>query len=365
MKHPAFYISGHGFGHASRQIEIINALGATAPDLTIVVRTSAPRWLFDRTVRTPIVWHDGACDTGVVQLDALRLDERATIARAREFYGTLDARATQEAAFLREADARLVISDTPPLACAAAARAGAPSVVVANFTWDWIYAAYDRASTDAPELLPAIAGAYRQAAEGWRLPMHGGFEPIARIRDVPFVARHARHDPEDVRARLGLPRLRPLLLPSFGGYGIDGLDPSTLDCRDEYGVVLTTREEVPAALPGVCPVSESRLYDCELRYEDLVGAVDVVVTKPGYGIVSDCIANGTAVLYTSRGRFAEYEVMVAEMPRYLRCAFIDQRDLFAGRWRAALERLDGAAPPAERPATDGAAVIAKLIRART
>ena len=26
-----FYISGHGFGHASRQIEIINALGAISP----------------------------------------------------------------------------------------------------------------------------------------------------------------------------------------------------------------------------------------------------------------------------------------------------------------------------------------------
>ena len=35
--------------------------------------------------------------------------------------------------------------------------------------------------------------------------------------------------------------------------------------------------------------------------------------------VSDCIANGTALLYTSRGRFAEYDVLIREMPRYLRC----------------------------------------------
>ena len=31
------------------------------------------------------------------------------------------------------------------------------------------------------------------------------------------------------------------------------------------------------------------------------------MTKPGYGIISECVANGTAILYTSRGRFAEYE----------------------------------------------------------
>ena len=72
-----FYISGHGFGHASRQIEVINALGARRPDLAIVVRTSAPRWLFDRTARVPITLLPGECDTGVVQIDSLRLNERA------------------------------------------------------------------------------------------------------------------------------------------------------------------------------------------------------------------------------------------------------------------------------------------------
>jgi hypothetical protein len=33
--------------------------------------------------------------------------------------------------------------------------------------------------------------------------------------------------------------------------------------------------------------------------------------------------NGAAILYTSRGRFAEYDVLVAEMPRYLRCGYLD------------------------------------------
>jgi predicted glycosyltransferase len=81
----AFYISGHGFGHASRQIEIVNALGVRRPDLRIVVRTSAPRWLFDRTVRVPITFVDGEVDTGVVQIDSLRLDEARTVERADQF----------------------------------------------------------------------------------------------------------------------------------------------------------------------------------------------------------------------------------------------------------------------------------------
>ena len=103
------------------------------------------------------------------------------------------------------------------------------------------------------------------------------------------------------------------------------------------------------------------LYAAGLRYEDLVGAVDVVVTKPGYGIIAECVANGTAMLYTSRGHFVEYDALVREMPRFLRCEYIDHESLFAGRWRDALRRLLSSAPAPERPPTDGAQVVARMI----
>ncbi len=188
-----FYISGHGFGHASRQIEVVNALGARCPGVAIVVRTSAPRWLFDRTVRVPITLLPGECDTGVIQIDSLRLNEQLTIERADAFYRTLAERARQEAVLLATHAARFVVSDAPPLGCAAAAAAGVPSVVITNFTWDWIYEGYEAQLAGAPQLLPAIRTAYRQAEAAWRLPMHGGFATFDTIIDVPFIARHARH----------------------------------------------------------------------------------------------------------------------------------------------------------------------------
>jgi L-arabinokinase len=362
-----FYISGHGFGHASRQIEIINALGRDRPDLDIVVRTSAPVWLFERTARVPLTVLPGECDTGVVQIDSLRLDERATIQRAAAFHRTLDDRARHEAKLIERHDGRLVISDAPPLACAAAAKAGVPSVVVTNFTWDWIYEGYADELGAAPDLLPAIRSAYRHADAAWRLPMHGGFATFDTIVDLPFVARHATHARDDVRRTLGLPLDRALVLSSFGGYGVNDLDLRQLDCLDAYGVVVTRGAGAPPLPPmpaGVHAIEEALLYGAGLRYEDLVGACDVVATKPGYGIISECIANGAAMLYTSRGHFVEYDVLVTEMPRYLHCGYIDQDDLFAGRWRHALTQIIEAPAPPERPATNGADVVASLIGAR-
>ena len=359
-----FYVSGHGFGHTIRQIAIIDALQRARPgSLRVFVRTSAPAWLFARTLRHPYTLLPGDTDPAVVQLDALRVDVERTAAAVVSFYDTPAPRVEEEAALLRAHDAHLVIADAPPLACAAAHAAGIPAVVCANFTWDWIYEDYLDGRRHASRVLATIREAYASAA-AWRLPLHGGFDAISRVTDIPLVARHARADrsPAEVRRALGLPHGRPLALVSFGGYGVSDLPLDRLDCLDAWGVVLTTPPEtsLPAPRPGIHVVREDRLYGCGLRYEDLVAAVDVVVTKPGYGIISDCAANHTAMLYTSRGEFAEYDVLVRGMPQLVRCAYIDQDALKQGRWQAGVEAAAGAAGPAAPVRTDGAEVAAGL-----
>jgi L-arabinokinase len=360
----AFYISGHGYGHASRQVEIINAVARRIPTARIFIRSSASRLLFERTVTAPYELDDRPCDTGIVQIDSLHLDADETIRRASAFYRTFDARARDEAALLASRGIRFVVSDAPPLGCAAAASAGIPSVVVSNFTWDWIYGGYAEQLRSAPDLVSTIQRAYRQADAAWRLPMHGPFDAFANVIEVPFVARHATHARDDTRAALGLPLNRRFALSSFGGYGADGIDFVHLDSTAEWDVVLTGNGGPPQESAGLQFVSEPALYAAGLRYEDLVAACDVVVTKPGYGIISECIANETAIVYTSRGRFVEYDVLVREMPRYLRSAFLEKASLFAGCWRAALDAAVNARPPAETPPTNGADVIARMISDR-
>ena len=93
---------------------------------------------------------------------------------------------------------------------------------------------------------------------------------------------------------------------------------------------------------------------------DLVGAADVVVSKPGYGIVTDCIGAATRLVYTDRGDFPEYEILVAGMPRYLPCAYVSNDDLRAGRLAGALGAC--ARSTSRPPRTDGANVAAGRIR---
>jgi len=281
-------------------------------------------------------------DTGVVQIDSLRLEAGETIRRASAFMETLPARVAAEVEFLRAHEATLVVADLPPLGIAAAHAAGLPAIAYGNFTWDWIYANYEGGA----DLARQIGEIYSRTTLALRLPMWGGFQTMTQVRDLPFVARHSHRDPEDTRRALGIPLNQRVVLVSFGGYGLQG---ATRPAAPGYRVLW----------PG--DVDESAMYDRGYRYEDLVRAVDVVVTKPGYGIISECIANDTALLYTSRGEFREYPVLVEAMPRYLRCAYIDQEELLSGNWQPHLDRLLAQATPSVKPATNGAEVAAGIL----
>ena len=364
-----FYISGHGFGHASRTIEVINAILAMRPETRIGVRTAAPRWLFDLTVKGKVSFSTLETDTGVVQTDALTLDEADSIRRASAFHSDLVTRAASETRVLRELGAGLIVGDIPPLAFAVGASAGIPSIAIGNFTWDWIYADYPRVRL-APSLLPTVRGAYAKAAMALRLPMSGGFESFSNVKDIPFIARHATRTREDVCKLLKIPADKPIVLASFGGYGLPGLETDALAKFKKHTVVTTAqvplsraRKEAPTTerKGSYISINEEAMYDAGVRYEDLVAAAEVVVTKPGYGIISECIANDSAILYTSRGHFPEYDVLVEEMPKYLRSAFIAPDDVLAGKWESAVDKLRALPKLKKKPETNGAEVAADIL----
>jgi L-arabinokinase len=368
-----FYISGHGLGHASRDIEVINTILERRPDIRIVVRTSAPRWFFDTFVRGPVEMQPVEVDTGVTQIDSLRLDEADTARRAADFYGLFAQRVAAEVEVLAQLGASVVVADIPPLAIAAAAGAGIPSVAIGNFTWDWIYSGYPPFERLAPGVIEIIAGVYGRATRTLRLPFHGGFDTMTTtMRDIPLVARHARHPRGAVRRTLGLADDEVVVLASFGGYGLQ-LPYEDIAQSSRFTLVVTDREVAiatgpPAAPEGIeGPLPRLRRFEIAdlarrgFHYPDLVAAADVVVSKPGYGIVSECIANGASLLYTDRGRFVEHEIFVAEMPRVLRCRFIPQDDLMAGRWDDAVSALGAQGPPPDHLATNGADAAAQEI----
>lgn len=355
----AFYVTGHGFGHATRCCAVMAALRARDPKIRLIVRSPVPAWLLRLNIPGPFAHQAVRIDVGVVQGDVLTVDPLATLEAFAGLWSRHEDLVREEADRLRRAGAGLVVGDIPPLAFLIARAAGIPGVALTNFSWDWIYAPYVRRHPEYAWVPDAIREGYARADLLLRLPLHGDLSIFREIRDIPLVARRATRTPEAVRSALGLPRDRRIVLLSFGGLGLSEIAWGAVARLDRFTFVTTDPPPGPAA--NLVVVRPARWRD--LRYEDLVAASDAVITKPGYGIVADCIASRTPLLYTSRGEFPEYEVLVEGLKRHAVARFIDNADLLAGRWGPPLEELLAADGPWPEVRCDGAAVAAEALLA--
>jgi hypothetical protein len=111
------------------------------------------------------------------------------------------------------------------------------------------------------------------------------------------------------------------------------------------------------------PANVLVLHETPADYVSLLAACDVVVTKPGYGIVADTLANRGAMLYTERGPFREYDVLVRALSTLFRARHVSQDELLAGRLGPHLDALLGMSAPAPGARTDGALVVTERVLA--
>lgn len=352
-----FYISGHGYGHAVRDIEIIKALLRQNQQVTVHVRTCAPCWLFEPLPDGRVVYHERELDFGVLQQNSFSADKLATLQRYAQLVERKEQLLDEELIFLKDVSADVIISDITPLAFDAAARFGKKATAVGNFSWDWIYADYLDALPQYQFVVDDIRDSYRQAARLLRLPFYGDMTVFSHIENVPLAARRASESSESVRRKLGIP------LESMEKYVLLGLRMSDLAgvnwrrVEEMQGVVfVAVSRDVPLKN---CLYLEEGLFP----FENVLNACDAVLSKPGYSMVSEVIANQTPLLYVPRRDFVEDSVLIQGLENYAVCEELPQQEFRGGAWQEAVRRLF--AKPEVWPLfrCDGAEVIAhKLIR---
>jgi len=319
------------------------------PDLTVHVRTTAPEWLFPAA----IVYSRQSIDVGIVQADSLHMDLERTFQRCRTLHENAAQFIDEELRFIRDNHIGLVIGDIPPLCFEIAARAKVPSVAITNFTWSRIYRAY---VDDYPQFAPLINEMetfYEKTTLALALPYACGMEVFQHRQEIPWIARFSNLTKSQARAKFQLPDAATIVLLSFGGLGLNRLSLNKLSELREFFFVATGDEKKSGNNLVVLP-------EMQPQYHDLVQAVDVVVTKPGYGIVADAMAHRVPVLYTDRGEFPEYPCLVQALSELATAEFIPQEELVSSNMGPYLKRLlaknhywpptrlDGAARAAEK-----------------
>ena len=333
MQSIVFYISGHGYGHATRCIELILRLMQKAPDLFFYIKTDAQKWLFELNLSERYALTSLAVDVGAVQQTSFFIDKQQTLSRWQRLLAEKDAIIEQEVCWLNEIQARLVVGDIPPLAFEIASEAKIPSVGIANFSWDWIYSDYVSEYPDFIPVIDYIEHAYSQADFLLRLPFHGDLSAFHQIRDIPLIARKAHRSKEEVLDLLKIDgtACKAVILVALRATDLATANLERAFSNKDYRFVTFGLSENRQNSLDIAPDF--------LRFAELVQACDLVVSKPGYGIVSEIIANRVPLLYTSRTDFIEYPVLVKGLEDYAVSQHLPYEDFVAGNWDESLKRI--------------------------
>ncbi len=356
-----YYVSGHGFGHARRSIEVVRSLLAVRPDATVHFRTSAPRHVFASILAENVLHHPVSLDPGAVERDILSIDPGATLREAQCALDQAPALLRSEERFLRQSRSCLILADIPFLAGRIADAAGLPALAISNFTWDWIYEPFLASRPEYGPLVDAIRRSHGHFAAILHLPWGGSIESFRQAIEVPLVAAVSRQAPERVLPNLSIDLAddrQRILVAIRGGVSADALRVAAQTCPEMLFLCPNLPGEPPAA--NILPV----LLRPEIDFADLVAISDVVVSKLGYGILADCIAARTPLLWPARAGFREDELTSMECPQYLTMRQIAAGDFLAGNWSDDLRQLLSAPEPAGCTRTDGAAACAALIADR-
>ncbi|CAM9654542.1 unnamed protein product, partial [Heterosigma akashiwo] len=152
-----YYVTGRGFGHATRAIEICRHLIEEGHDVCIC--STVPEYFFKNEL-PDILYRECEVDTAVIQHDAMTVSRKESL---ELYYSHIhekrDEILQREKEFLEVARPDCVAVDAAPVALAAAAAAGRPAALVSNFRWDYIYRGI-LASLTEKELPPDLAARY-------------------------------------------------------------------------------------------------------------------------------------------------------------------------------------------------------------
>lgn len=347
----AYFISPHGFGHAARACAVIEAMQALDPSLSFHLFTTAPQWFFQNSLSSNWRYHSLRCDIGLVQKTALQEDVDATLRQLKAFLPFSPVEVGRLAEKVRELGCRLVICDIAPLGLAVASQAGLPSVLIENFTWDWIYAGYPSRREDFQPFIDLLAQAFATAGRHIRTQPFCADTP-ADLVTAP-VSRKPRLGRERTRAALQLPANQKVILISMGGIP-DRLDVTVLRqiCPDTIFIV-PGGSDAEQRLDNLILLPHHHAY----YHPDLVAASDAVIGKVGYSTIGEVYWAGIPFAFISRQDFRESAQLAAFIRANIPGFEVTQAEFENGGWQSRISALLDY-PKVERTGENGASQIA-------
>ena len=278
MNRIAFYISNHGYGHASRNIPIIERLLEQDKNLCIEIKTGSNLIDFMRQSlinnSSRIVYHPMSTDLGLIlKPGSMEVDKEVLLKEVKIFISTWAVSIEQEREWLLQNKIDLVISDIVPWIFKSARIAAIKSVFISNFTWVEIYEELFK-----EDVYEEYLHCYQEADLALVYPLAGEIKGYFKVtKEVGMSCR--RFNDENVH-RIKEKYHMPIVFVSVGrSVKLEG----TIDVGElPYQFIFTE------GIKLIGRNTELLSIDTE-NTQDYIKAADTIITKAGWGTVAEAI----------------------------------------------------------------------------
>lgn len=303
--HIAYFISSHGYGHASRSAAIIESILAKNPNVRVSIYTETPCNFFEESLSEPFSYTKTQSDIGMIQLTPIEMDIPGTLKKLNAFIGSLPEESDRIASRLIAESVDFVVADISPLGILSAEKAGIPSLLLENFTWDWIYEPFAREYPGFTKVSRFLSNVFQSST------YHGQYAPACDPDAscdfiLPPVSRRPRTDRDVTRQALSIRADQKLALISLGGVKATFNLPEQIDTGHNDIVFVFTGNFTEIQRHGniIELPHHSGFYQ-----PDLVLAADMLFGKAGYSTYAEIYNFQKPFSYLLRSDFRESAVL--------------------------------------------------------
>ena len=297
MKNIAFYISDHGFGHASRNIPIIRYILEAKNDVKIYIITGIKQGEFIKESLCNIDNYNNLrfrlinTDLGLIlRYSSLDVDKEKLNEEVIKYINSWDYRIELEKEFLIDKKIELIVSDIVPWIFKCSEELNIRSILISNFTWVDIYIEYLE-----EEICNQFRKCYKLASKVffYSFYMDSMKEYINEYEKVGFVCREFDLNKVNmIKDRYE----KPLIFVSVGRSVelISEIDVSNF----KYNFIITE---------GIRLIGDNVTYLPKEtnNTQDYIKASDYVITKAGWGTIAECLIGNKKIAALSRDNVAE------------------------------------------------------------
>ena len=300
----AYFVSSHGFGHATRSVAIINEIHSRNKKFKFIIVSNLPDLFWTNNLPASVDFknYQIRTDIGLVQTDSFHFDLDETVSLLEKYLEDPTNGLKNLFDILLKNEICHVICDISPMGIQIAKLLQVKCTLVENFTWDWIYEPLIKKNKKLYTLSQRLKSIYDSVDLRIQVKPFCEFHPDG-VQIEP-IHRPFKKPPRVIKAQLGLDEGQEFVLVSTGGIAYQYKCLNTLKNSEQNFVICGHFPKIETNRNLVfLPMNSS------FHFPDLVRASDQVVGKVGYGTMIECWAANKKLHGIFRDDFRESEVL--------------------------------------------------------